>query len=108
MKYLKIAIKFVLIIMIFIGLDRMPYSYYELLRLSIFAGSISLIIIDLFSKYYYFLILYFITMLLFNPIDKVYFKRHDWQIIDKGTILLLIVTLIFDTILIIKMFKNEK
>jgi len=108
MKYLKIAIKFVLIIMIFIGLDRMPYSYYELLRLSIFVGSISLIIIDLFSKYYYFLILYFITMLLFNPIDKVYFKRHDWQIIDKGTIILLVVTLIFDIILIIKMFKNEK
>jgi len=47
-------------------------------------------------------------MLLFNPIDKVYFKRHDWQIIDKGTIILLVVTLIFDIILIIKMFKNEK
>jgi hypothetical protein len=108
MEYLKIAIKIALIIMIYIGLERMPYSYYELLRLSIFAGAISLIIIDIFTRFYYFLVLYFITMLLFNPIDKVYFKRHDWQIIDKGTILLLILTLIFDTILIIKKCKNEK
>ena len=102
MKYIIIPIKIVLIIMIYIGLGRMPYSYYELLRISIFIGSISLIGFDLKSKNYYFIILYFVTLILFNPIDKIYFKRDFWHMIDLGVIYILITTLAYDLILIFK------
>jgi hypothetical protein len=104
MNYLKISIKLGLIIMIFIGLERMPYSYYEMLRISLFLGSISLIIIDIISKNFYFIIFYFVTLVLFNPIDKIYFKRDIWHMIDTAVIGVLIITIIFD---LIKIFKRK-
>jgi hypothetical protein len=104
MDYLKISIKLGLILMIFIGLERMPYSYYEMLRISLFLGSISLIIIDIISKNFYFIIFYFVTLVLFNPIDKIYFKRDIWHMIDTAVICVLIVTIFFD---LIKIFKRK-
>ena len=104
MNYLKISIKLGLILMIFIGLERMPYSYYEMLRISLFLGSISLIIFDIISKNFYFIILYFVTLVLFNPIDKIYFKRDVWHMIDSAVICVLIITIVFD---LIKIFKRK-
>ena len=106
MKYLIIPIKIVLIIMIYIGLGRMPNSYYELLRISIFIGFISLMTIDIKIKNYYFIVPYFITLALFNPIDKIYFKRDIWHLIDITTILFLFASLVIDGILLIN--KNKR
>lgn len=94
--------------MIVIGLQKMPYSYYNLLRDVVFFCSIFLIISDLISKQFYLIIFYSIIGILFNPINKMFFKRAEWHLIDLATIILFASALTIDLVLTFKRNPNEK
>jgi hypothetical protein len=93
-----ILIKIVLI-GIFIGaLFRMPFNYYQNLRLFSFIGFLILGILNTKKQSYVSLILCLPGIIIFNPLFRFYFKRDKWQEIDKGFIVILLILLGLDLI----------
>ena len=108
LSFIIIPLKSVLIILLFLAFQKMPYKFYEILRISLFFGTLTLIIIDIIFKRLYFIILYFITLILFNPFDKIYFKKDIWHIIDIFIIAFITIALINVVVSIMKIKKYEK
>jgi hypothetical protein len=64
----------------FLAIFDLPYSYYELLRPTVFVGSVGLIflITQENSKFSLLILLISIIALLFNPIIPIYSNRGFW------------------------------
>ncbi|AGK53632.1 DUF6804 family protein [Bacillus sp. 1NLA3E] len=84
-------------ILIFIGVFKQPYGYYEFLRIFVFLNSIFLTK-EAFKnvKRNGFEYLYLSLLILFNPIIPIYSTKVVWVLLDIISVLLLIITLVFD------------
>lgn len=72
-------VKMGLAVMLFLCLLRMPYGYFQFVRI---AGCVGFIYL-LFSKdNIYFKIAWIVSIILLNPIFKIIIHKHDWHIID--------------------------
>lgn len=77
----------------FIGIFRLPIEYYTFLRILISIGALLVLYNTLSFKQHYFSIIFFVILILFNPIFPIYFYRKGiWIPLDliTGILFLLI------------------
>ena len=99
----------IIIIMLLVGcLFKMPYGYYQFMRIAVCGLFIWLAYLEYKHKIILTVILCCLSAILFNPIAKLSFHKKDWQTIDKGYIIVLAIWLIVDFILFIKGRKSNK
>jgi len=85
---------------------KMPYSYYQFMRIVVCSLFIWLAYLEYQAKSMKTVALYSILAILFNPIDKIYFKKPIWVIIDELTIAILLILLIIDILPLLKKRKT--
>lgn len=90
-SYTKIS----LIILFALCIIKMPYWYYQLVRIFGTIGLVHLAYIEHLNKRKFFAITFFILAILFNPIFKIYFGRAEWLIIDVISIIIIIISTYF-------------
>lgn len=80
----------------FAGIFRLPIEYYTFLRIIVSVGALFILYHTLSSKQLYFNIIFFIILILFNPVFPIYlYRKNLWIPIDVITgILFLLVTFI--------------
>lgn len=81
---LKVVLIGTMVLLIF-GLFDLPYGFYDLLRDSVFWGSLYIIykIKDIREEYIIvFLILFGLSIILFNPVMKFEFSKGIWNVVD--------------------------
>lgn len=99
----------IIIIMLLVGcLFKMPYGYYQFMRIAVCGLFIWLAYIEYKKGIIITAVLSLLSAVLFNPIVKVYFHKKDWQTIDKGFVIVLTIWIIIDVILIIRNWKHNK
>ena len=81
----KLASNLIIIssVMLFLAVIRLPYGYYQFLRLIItISAGLGLYVIHIQSKYQFTEVLFLIVFLLFNPIFPIHLSRSIWGPID--------------------------
>jgi len=78
----KIIPKIIISIILLCCLIRMPYAYYQFTRISVFGLLCYLIYVYYQEKKMMILIPFILCAILFNPLVKISFNRHQWQNID--------------------------
>jgi hypothetical protein len=96
MKKFDIPIKVILIIGLALAILKMPYQYYEILRVVNTILFAFLAIRAYNVDKYLFIILYIFGSIIFNPFISFTFKKQLWQWIDVLFILILIISLILN------------
>ena len=89
-KWIFLFSRISIIGVLIIALFKMPYGYYELLRLLTFAVMIFGGILSYSQKKLYWLALYCLFAIIYNPIIPVHLTREIWTYINIGTALFLI------------------
>jgi hypothetical protein len=89
-------------------LFKMPYGYYQFMRIAVCGLFIWLAYTEYKNGVIIMAVLSGLSAILFNPIAKVYFHKKDWQSIDKGFVVVLMLWIIIDVILILKSWKLNK
>jgi len=70
-------------ILLFIAIADLPSGYYTLLRIAVTFGAICLIITEFEKGISFWLILYAIISIVFNPIIPIYlYDKESWLVID--------------------------
>lgn len=69
-------------VMLLLALGSWEYSYYQLLRIVVFAGSIYLVWYLLEKKQTGWAWGFIVTGILFNPFYPIYLDRNIWQFLD--------------------------
>lgn len=88
-----INIKILLAILLFLCLLRMPYGYYQFIRLSGFLGFIYLAYLSYTQNQKYFIPLFISFAILFQPFYKIILTKQIWQTLDILMGIFLIVTI---------------
>ena len=94
----KNILKILLAIAFLLCLLKMPYWYYQLIRVVAMVGFIYFAYLDSKEKIKITPILFVLSAIIINPIIKIPFHKNDWQIID----------IIFAVILILSLFWKGK
>jgi len=84
---MKIIIKIILAALLVGCLRRMPDNYYQLVRFSCFVGFTAIAYLESKTKNilsYLGIVLAVAAAILFNPFDRLTFRRYIWQQIDLG------------------------
>lgn len=92
----KKIIKITLAILLLLCLFKMPYWYYQLLRIFGTIGFAYLSWKEYDEKLKFTPVLFGISAILLNPIIKISFDRNTWQIIDAILAIILLITYIFE------------
>lgn len=95
---MHIVIKIILAVLLFGCLFKMPYGYFQFIRIAGCAGFVYLAYVELEAKKNITGILSIAAAILFNPIFKIYFTRQLWNTIDVVIGLLLIFWSLIDVI----------
>ncbi len=77
MKHIKILIAILLVL----GVFNMPYGFYQFLRIAVCIFGIIQFIL-LFKEKSNWIALYFVLMVLFNPVWPIYLDKSLWKFID--------------------------
>ncbi len=93
----KNILKLLLSILLLLCLFKMPYWYYQLIRLSGMVGFIYFAYLDNKEKIRFTPQLFVLAAIIINPIIKIPFGRSVWQIID----------IIFSVILLLSIFLEK-
>src|SRR5476651_1149185 len=97
----------IIIITLLVGcLFKMPYGYYQFMRIAVCCLFILLAYIEYKKGVIITAVLSGLSAILFNPIAKVYFHKKDWQSIDKGFVIILMIWIIIDVIQIVRNWKH--
>ena len=96
---IKVIIKVMLIALLLGCLLKMPYGYYQFVRLVACIGFGSLVYYEYEAKHYFQVVFCIAAALLFNPLRPVYFKRDIWQIIDELIAMLLVIWVLIDIVM---------
>ena len=88
-----ISIRILLSILLFICLLKMPYGYYQFIRLSGFFGFSYLAYSSYTQNQKYFIPLFISFAILFQPFYKIILTKQIWQTIDILIALFLIATI---------------
>ena len=80
----------------FAGIFKLPIEYYTFLRILVSVGALIILYNTLISQQLYFSIIFFIILILFNPIFPIYlYRKNLWIPIDIiAGILFLLITFI--------------
>lgn len=97
---MKNIIKIVLTVLLLVCLFRMPYGYYQFVRL---ATCVGLGYLGYISNMPWVRVSCIAVALLFNPVFKVYLDKQTWNVIDASIAGLLIAWTLFD----LKNLKNR-
>lgn len=89
-------------------LFKMPYGYYQFMRIAVCGLFIWLAYIEYKKAVIITAVLSGLCAVLFNPIAKVYLHKKQWQSIDKGFVIVLMIWIIIDVILIARNWKLNK
>jgi hypothetical protein len=89
MKNIKIA----LAILLLVCLLKMPYGYYQFVRLSGFFGFSYVAYKSYIQNQKYFTPLFISFAILFQPFYKIFFTKHVWQALDILISAILIATI---------------
>ncbi len=92
----KNILKFLLAIAFLLCLLRMPFSYYQIIRLLGMFGFIYFAYLDNKEKIKLTPLIFVIAAIVINPIVKIPFKRDTWQIIDLVFAVVLFLSVIFE------------
>ncbi len=98
----KNILKLLLAATLLICLLKMPYWYYQLIRLLGMVGFIYFAYLDNKEKIKLTPLIFVIAAIVINPIVKIPFKRDTWQIIDIIFAVVLFLSIIFEKRLIAK------
>jgi glucose-6-phosphate-specific signal transduction histidine kinase len=98
MTYYKLSLKLFISALLLGCLFKMPYGYYQFVRIATCIGFIALAYIEYESKIILTALLSALAAILFNPIAKIYFKKDTWQTIDEVIAIALAVWIITDLI----------
>jgi len=90
----SVIIKIILIVMLLIALFKLPYAYYQILKIVAFVGFGYLAFEDFKNDIPLFPIVFLILALIFSPIFKLYLGRTGWNIVDLIAALILIYSII--------------
>lgn len=91
-NYTEIIVKIILAILLLLCLLKMPFGYYQFIRIGGTIAFLYLLIEN--RKKPVFLIMWSAFAILFNPIIKIYFSKPIWNIIDAIIAIILILSLI--------------
>lgn len=103
---MKIIIKLIIAALLFGCLAKMPYGYFQFVRIAAFIGFIVLAYMEYEAKRIVLIILYGAAAILFNPLKKIYFKRDAWNDIDIAVGIALVVCILIE--LYLQYGKNKK
>ena len=104
---MKTIIKIILASILFLCLLKMPYGYYQFVRIACFVGFAYLAYTEYLAKNYFQIIACIAAAILLNPFDKVHFERELWNKIDLLLAIVLIVWTIIELIIFIKIGKEK-
>ena len=93
---MKILIKITLLLLLLNCLAKMPYGYYQFMRIAGCIGFAYLAYVEFESKRTVIALLNIICAILLNPIIKIHFDRHTWNTIDIIIAIYLLICLIID------------
>ena len=96
MMNIKAIIKLITSILLLGCILKMPYGYFQFIRLLGMTVFIWLAYIDSSKTNKYFLIIWVVSALLINPFIKVALGRSNWNIIDIVWAIILIISIWFD------------
>jgi len=96
---MKIIIKLLLALLLFGCLLKMPYGYYQFVRLAAFAGFIAIAYVEYKENRIITVVLSVLCAILFNPIVKIYLKKDTWQLIDESIAIGLTAWIVIDLII---------
>ncbi|MBU0561284.1 MAG: hypothetical protein KKG93_17150 [Bacteroidetes bacterium] len=88
-------IRFITAGLLVITFFDLPYGYYQFLRVLVTVVAAVLIYYSYSQKNELWLTLFFIILILFNPIFPIYFKKEIWIIIDIISAIVFIVSIKF-------------
>jgi hypothetical protein len=99
----------IIIITLLVGcLFKMPYGYYQFMRIAVCGLFIFLAFIEYKKGVIITAVLSGLSAILFNPIAKVYFHKKQWQSIDKSFVIVLMLWITIDVILAARNWKHNK
>jgi hypothetical protein len=97
----------IIIITLLVGcLFKMPYGYYQFMRIAVCGLFIWLAYTEYKKGVIIIAVLSGLSAILFNPIAKVYFHKKDWQSIDKGFVIILMIWIIIEVIQMVRNWKH--
>lgn len=82
-------------VLLILALDKHPYGYYTILRFIVcgVSGYGAYFAHEIKNKYWVWI--FAIVAILFNPIRPIYLDRGTWQVIDIGVAAVLLISLVF-------------
>ncbi|WP_367158792.1 DUF6804 family protein [Lutibacter sp.] len=92
----KVIIKTILIFALLLCLFKMPYWYYQIVRIFGTIGFTYLAYIDYKIKIKFTPQIFIVSAILLNPILKISFDKNAWQIVDIFLAILLVLTILFE------------
>lgn len=106
---MKYFIKIILVMLLLGCLLKMPYGYYQYVRLITCFGFAWLTYTEYIKKRNYLAVICTLVAVLFNPVFKVHFERGIWNAIDIAIAVALIIWVVIDllSLFYIKRYKNS-
>jgi len=92
---IKLSVATVLIIA---ATTRQQYGFYNFVRWAVMIPSIHFAYVSLNKKQVGLMIYFVSTAIIFNPLNKFWFQKHTWHLVDYLTAGIFISTIIFDWI----------
>lgn len=92
----KKILKLCLVVLLLMCLFKMPYWYYQLLRIFGTIGFVYLAYIDYKFRIQYTPQIFVVAAILLNPIIKISFDRSVWQILDILLAIILFITIFIE------------
>lgn len=77
-------------------IGRVPYEYYEFMRVAIFVLFIAIAAFELSKKAYLGIILALSGAILFNPISRIILHKYEWLKVDKYLAIILFIWIVTD------------
>jgi hypothetical protein len=93
---MKTAIKVIMAVLLMICLAKMPYGYFQFIRLACCAGFIYLAVQEFKAGKQITGVLSVAGAILFNPIFKIYLTRATWTTLDVIIAVLLIIQAVIE------------
>ncbi|HMI05733.1 MAG TPA: DUF6804 family protein [Pedobacter sp.] len=85
----------ILCVILIIGIFKMPYGYYQFLRVFVIIGCLFILSTVANSEYKYISLVYVVLIIIFNPIFKLGFSKNEWKYVDGICALVMAVLFVF-------------
>lgn len=95
---LKIIVKLILAVILLVCLLKMPYGYYQIVRVAGLVMFGYLAYTEYSAKKYFLFILFLASAILFNPIQKIILGRELWKTVDVVLAVILVITIIIENL----------